>query len=125
MATTKPFVSENPSVKPLATLAGWLLIIVLACIGIAYLWYPHNARFWSRYTGGTTAPFGLRQSVSNGRPRLQVDEIVDFKAYKARQDKLLGEYGWVDKNQGIVRLPIERAMERVLEQGLPSRKAAP
>lgn len=121
MATTKPYVPENPSVKPLAKLAGWLLIIVFAVIAIAYLWYPHATRLWSRYTGGTTAPFGVRQSVTNGRPRLQVDEHADYQAYKERQEKILGEYKWIDRNQGVVRIPIERAMELMMERGYPAR----
>lgn len=125
MATSKPYVSENPNLTPLAKLAGWLLLIVLSVVAIAYLWYPHASKFWSRYTGGSTAPFGVRQSVSNGRPRLQVDEIVDFQTYKKKQDGLLTTYGWTDKAQGVVRIPIDRAIERLLERGVPVRKAAP
>jgi hypothetical protein len=32
----------------------------------------------------------------------------------------LQSYGWVDRSLGIVRMPIERAMAGVVEQGLPS-----
>jgi len=32
---------------------------------------------------------------------------------------LLENYSWVDKSQGKVRIPIERAMELVAKQGLP------
>jgi hypothetical protein len=125
MASTKPYVSENPNLRPLAKLAGWLVLIVFAVIAIAYTWYPRASRLWSRYTGGSTAPFGVRQSVSNDRPRLQVDEIVDYQDYKKKQDALLGGYGWVNRTQGVVRIPVERAMDRLLERGLPTRKAAP
>jgi hypothetical protein len=38
-------------------------------------------------------------------------------------DRLVG-YGWVDREAGIVRLPIERAMELLLERGLPTRPEA-
>jgi hypothetical protein len=34
-------------------------------------------------------------------------------------------YGWVDQQQGIVRIPIERALDLVAAQGLPSRPAPP
>jgi hypothetical protein len=37
---------------------------------------------------------------------------------------LLEGYGWVDREAGVVRLPIERAMALVLERGLPTRPAA-
>ncbi len=122
---SKPYVSENPKVGPLVKLAGWLFLIVACVFAITYLWYPRSAKFWSRYTGGSTAPFGVRQSISNGRPRLQVDEIADYRAYRERQAKLLGEYGWVNQAQGVVRLPIDRAMDRYVEKGIPTRKASP
>ncbi len=54
------------------------------------------------------------------QPRLQIDdgnqEIADLHA---KEDLLLENYSWVDKSQGKVRIPIERAMELVAEQGLP------
>lgn len=54
------------------------------------------------------------------RPRLQIDdgnqEIADLHA---KEDLLLENYSWVDKSQGKVRIPIERAMELVAKQGLP------
>jgi hypothetical protein len=54
------------------------------------------------------------------QPRLQTDdgnqEIADLHA---KEDLLLENYSWVDKSQGKVRIPIERAMELVAKQGLP------
>jgi hypothetical protein len=54
------------------------------------------------------------------QPRLQIDdgnqEIADLHA---KEDLLLENYSWVDKSQGKVRIPIERAMELVAKQGLP------
>ena len=53
-------------------------------------------------------------------PRLQTDdgyqEIADLHA---KEDLLLDNYTWVDKSQGKVRIPIERAMELVAQAGLP------
>ena len=34
---------------------------------------------------------------------------------------MLNSYGWVDKNAGIVRIPIDEAMKLTLQRGLPSR----
>jgi hypothetical protein len=54
------------------------------------------------------------------QPRLQTDdgnqEIADLHE---KEDLLLEHYSWVDKSQGKVRIPIERAMELVAKQGLP------
>ncbi len=54
-------------------------------------------------------------------PRLQVNPSVDLKAMRAAEDAALNTYGWVDRKAGIVRIPIERAMELLAERGLPAR----
>jgi len=58
-------------------------------------------------------------------PRLQVSAPSDLKQYKAAQEETLNSYGWVDEKAGIVRIPIDRAMDILLEKGLPARGAAP
>jgi len=35
---------------------------------------------------------------------------------RARESEILNSYGWVDQQQGVVRIPIERAMERMVEE---------
>lgn len=56
-------------------------------------------------------------------PRIQPDPRVDMRTYADSQEKLLNTYGWIDRQNGIVRLPIDRAMELLLERGLPTRLA--
>ena len=56
-------------------------------------------------------------------PRLQVTAPKDLKQYKAAQDEILNNYGWVDQQAGIVRIPIERAMDILLQRGFPVRGA--
>ena len=46
-------------------------------------------------------------------------ELAEFRL---RQAKLLSSYGWVDREAGVVRIPIDRAMDLVAERGLPTRK---
>jgi hypothetical protein len=54
-------------------------------------------------------------------PRLQVSAPVDLLAFRAREDAELHSYGWINRTSGVVRIPIERAMELVLSEGLPVR----
>ena len=35
---------------------------------------------------------------------------------------MLEHYGWVDKNAGVVRIPVERAIDVLAEKGLPYRR---
>jgi len=54
-------------------------------------------------------------------PRLQTDPRQDLADMRAKEDYVLGSYGWVDKNAGVVRIPIDAAMKLTLERGLPAR----
>ena len=40
------------------------------------------------------------------------------------EDQVLRTYGWLDRERGVVRIPIERALELVAKEGLPSRPAS-
>ena len=52
-------------------------------------------------------------------PRLVVSEPKALAAFHAQEDALLGSYGWVEKDRGIARMPIDEAMRIVAERGLP------
>jgi len=58
-------------------------------------------------------------------PRLQVAAPKGLKQYRAAQDEILNSYGWVDQQAGIVRIPIERAIEVLLQRGFPVRTTTP
>lgn len=58
-------------------------------------------------------------------PRLQANPVRDLRELRAADEATLSTYGWVDKNIGKVRIPIERAMELTVERGLPVREDAP
>jgi len=51
-------------------------------------------------------------------PALQVDPVADMEAMDARETQWLNSFGWVDEDAGIVRIPIDRAIELTAEQGL-------
>jgi hypothetical protein len=52
-------------------------------------------------------------------PQLQISAPMDLQAFRAREDDQLNSYGWVNRTTGVVRIPISRAMELVLQEGLP------
>ncbi|MDR3727485.1 MAG: hypothetical protein P4K86_10625 [Terracidiphilus sp.] len=57
-------------------------------------------------------------------PRLQTDDgNQDIADLHTREDLLLDHYSWVDRSQGKVRIPIERAMELLAQRGLPQAPA--
>ena len=49
-------------------------------------------------------------------PRLQIDPAMDFQEYLRQQHEILNSYAWTARAEGKVRIPIERAMELVVER---------
>jgi hypothetical protein len=58
-------------------------------------------------------------------PRLQTNPREDLRQLRAAEDAMLNSYQWVDRNAGIVRIPIDEAIRLTLERGLPSRDVTP
>lgn len=52
-------------------------------------------------------------------PRLEENERTELRSYEDEVQQRLATYDWVDKDKGIVRIPIERAMELIVQRGLP------
>ena len=55
------------------------------------------------------------------QPRLQIEPRQDLKQLRSAEDDKLQGYGWVDQNAGTVRIPIDRAMDLLVQSGLPVR----
>jgi len=53
-------------------------------------------------------------------PHLQTSPTGEMQEMRRAENARLQSYGWVDRSIGMVRIPIDRAMELVVEQGLPS-----
>jgi len=56
-------------------------------------------------------------------PRLQTNPRQDMRDLRDSEDERLTTYGWVDRNAGVVRIPIDEAMKLTLQRGLASRPA--
>src|ERR1700733_989089 len=54
-------------------------------------------------------------------PKLEEDERGQLNGIHLSEEKTLYSYGWVDEKAGIVRIPIERAMDLLVQRGLPVR----
>src|SRR6266545_5782286 len=60
-----------------------------------------------------------------GSPGHESPPEREMKEMRAAQETVLHSYGWVDRNAGILRIPIEQAMQKLLEEGLPVRTEEP
>lgn len=55
------------------------------------------------------------------QPRLEESERAQLRQFIEDQDRKLAIYNWVDKDKGVVQIPIDRAMDLIVERGLPVR----
>jgi len=81
--------------------------------------FGHFAR--TQPLGPPTTPFDMGR-VLPPEPRLQTQPKRDLQLTREEQQQLLNSYGWADQTTGKVRIPIDRAMDLVLQRGLPIRQ---
>ena len=101
-----------------AGVAGLVIFGVVASAVVFHFFVRHQP------LGPPASPFENTRSLPP-EPRLQITAPEDLKHYHSEQDAILKSYGWVDRDAGTVRIPIDRAMEILLQKGYPVRTAVP
>jgi hypothetical protein len=101
--------------------AGVVGLVLLGVLGSAFVFH-----FFVQHTpmGPPASPFEDSRAMPPD-VRLQTEAPVDLKQYRADQEKILGGYGWVDPKAGVVRIPVDRAMDLLLQKGYPVRGSSP
>lgn len=114
--TSSGYERSDARVGPLALSAVALFALVaLAMFGMAKLF-----RALDRSEPAPRHPMAAERQVPPA-PRLQTDPAGERLELEERDRARLETYGWVDREQGVVRIPLERAMDLVAEEGLPVR----
>ena len=101
----------------------WLAVAMLISAGIVYATFSFFERTQvANDQAAQVFPLAAGQSTVPPAPRLQTQPFKDVYLLKQHEREVLSSYAWVDKESGIVRIPIDEAM-RLLEQqgGLPAR----
>jgi hypothetical protein len=109
----------GPLIRFAIFLAAITLFLALVVVGLyKYLDAREVAEKAGRYplAEGVTRPLPPR-------PRLQTYPFDDIKALRNEENKVLDHYAWIDQGAGIVRIPIERAIDVLAQKGLPYRPA--
>jgi hypothetical protein len=102
-----------------------LVLICVASIGMLLMLFhyfiaregPPPPKAYSDLAGA-----GVRRAPA---PQLEETPVIDLQRERAAEDQILNSYGWVDKQQGIVRIPVDRAIDLLVQKGLPSRSETP
>jgi len=119
--------NSNPSVGGILFVGAIVLLTMVACLWIG--WIIMNRLAQDRAMDATAVTRGvitapdLQTLERFPGPNLQLNPREDLVALRAREQARLTSYGWVNREEGVVHVPIERAMELLLEQGLPVRKS--
>ena len=102
----------------------------LAILIIVVMWaMVHTYNFFAKHEslGPPASPFENQRELPP-QPRLQPHPATDLKRYCEMEQQQLSTYGWMDQQTGVVRVPVDRAIDMVLQKGLPARpvnQAAP
>jgi hypothetical protein len=116
---------RDASIGGLLQFGFWLaVVIVVTLVGMAWAF-----NYFSKITplGQPAAPSAVANP--NARqlppsPMVQAQPHEDLVDYCQQQEAEVNTYAWVDRQAGTVRVPISRAMDLVLAQGLPTRPAS-
>jgi hypothetical protein len=54
------------------------------------------------------------------QPRLEQNERLEINDFRLKEEQTLNSYGWADEKAGVVRIPIDRAMQLIAQRGLPT-----
>jgi hypothetical protein len=100
----------------------WLAISMLISIGIVTgVFYFFEGQEKKANVIAQKYPLAVGQPKEPPTPHLQNQPFKDIYTLRQGEAQKLSSYGWVDKEGGITRLPIDRAMEVMLERGFPAR----
>ena len=93
------------------------LVLLLVAAGVL-MWFLSDGLREARVRADPPLPKlpEARQPYEIKGPRLQADPPTDMRALRAREDESLNQWGWVDESNGVARVPVERAMEILVEQ---------
>ncbi len=126
---------RDVNIRPIVLFAASLAVL-LSVVGIG-LWFGLNYLANREATGGVPSaplldvvprqpPTVLEPEVEEPAdfPGLQAAPQRDWQEMLAAENELLTRYEWIDQDAGVARIPIDRAMELLLERGLPVREEA-
>jgi len=55
----------------------------------------------------------------NGAPMLETNERGQFRDFLLNQEDQLNSYGWIDEKAGVAHIPIEHAMDLIVQRKIP------
>jgi hypothetical protein len=101
---------------------GLTLVVVVSQLALWWL-FSHLSQREQKLSPPVSAIIKAQAPKEPPEPRLQGNPQLDMRKMRQEEDAVLNHYGWVDPDRGIVRLPIQRAIDMAAQKGLPQFKA--
>jgi hypothetical protein len=103
----------------------WLAVAMVLSFGIVYGAF----RFFDSQARTANAepryPMAAGLTRPAPTPSLQTQPFKDIYMLREDEANKLKSYGWVDQDGGVTRIPVDRAMELMLQRGFRTRPDAP
>ena len=117
--------TRDVSVRPIV-LAGLGLLVVLLATSAGAWWLLAQYQAREARESPPASPLAREYGRSEPpAPRLQTDPLADLRALRAEEDARLTSYGWVDRDDGLVHIPIGRAVDLLAERAAAARAGRP
>lgn len=91
------------------------LLIVVALVGVPYFYFVHVRARKGATSSGRAPPLEALPPA----PNLESSPYRDWKIVRAQWETELNSYGWVDRQKGVVTIPIDRAIDLLAQRGIP------
>jgi hypothetical protein len=103
---------------------GTVGLVILTAITLVIVWgifnyFKHREELNHRALSPMASPSQLPPE-----PRLQIKSDEQIIHLRESEDHILSSYAWVDEKGGVVRVPIDRAMDLLIKKGLPVKGTA-
>lgn len=98
-----------------------IFILIGGTIAVALLWVV--MRFWAGYplpfqlqlSPARVTPPAVRGPGLDAVPEVTLNNMLEF------ENERLNSYGWIDRDAGVIHIPIDEAMRLMVERGVPAR----
>jgi hypothetical protein len=114
--------SREVNTRAVLLFAFWLAATTIAVAGAMFALF----RVLEKKEAAAQKPLAPAVATSLQRtppePRLEALPLVPRQRLRAEEDAVLTSYAWVDKPGGFARIPVERAMQLLVQRGLPPAK---
>jgi hypothetical protein len=119
-ATEHPVRYEPTDIKPRPViLTGVGVVSVTLAIGLLMYFVYAPLTHWRESVGAQTPAAGAVPAQLPPEPRLQASPAAEFQSYRAAQMGQLNKYHWTNRDKGMVGIPIQRAMDLIVQRGIP------